>query len=67
MDKLKDDLEMIVDSLDLIHSKTFMMGLLSEWEKELPEFKKHWQESIENKIMYYFNAPGKDKVCPRRS
>ena len=41
MDKLKDDLESIVDSPDLIHSEEFMMGQLQEWEEELPEFKEY--------------------------
>ena len=64
MDKLKDDLECIVDSSDLIHSEEFMMGQLNEWKEELPEFKEHRKESIEDRTMYYFNAPGQEKAPP---
>ena len=39
MDTLKDDLESIIDSSDLIHSKEFMTGQLKEFEVEHPEFK----------------------------
>ena len=35
MDKLKGDLELIIDPPDLIHIKGFMMGQLKEWEEEL--------------------------------
>ena len=66
MDKLKDDLESIVDPLDLIHSKEFMMGQLQEWEEELPEFKEYRKEYIEEKTMYYFNSPGQEKVHPMK-
>ena len=66
MDKLKDDLESIIDSPDLIHSEEFMMGQLSEWEEELPEFKEHRKKSIEDRTMYYFNAPGQDKAHPMK-
>ena len=62
MDKLKDDLESIIDSPDLIHSEEFMMGQLSEWEEELPEFKEHRKKSIEDRTMYNFNAPGQEKA-----
>ena len=34
------------------------MGQLKEWEEELPEFEEYPRESIEEKTMLYFNAPG---------
>ena len=66
MDKLKDNLQSIVDSPDLIHSEEFMMGQLKEWEEELPEFKEYRRESIEEKTMCYFNAPGQEKAFPMK-
>ena len=46
MDKLKDDLESIIDSSDLIHGEEFMMGQLKEWEEELPELEEYRRETI---------------------
>ena len=66
MDKLKDDLESIIDSPDLIHSEEFMMGQLKEWEEELPEFEEYRRESIEEKTMLFFNAPGQEKAYPMK-
>ena len=39
MDKLKDDLQSIVESPDLIHDENFMMTMMDEWKEELPDFK----------------------------
>ena len=69
MDKLKDDLESIIDSPDLIHSQDFMMGQLKEWEEELPEFEEYQRESIEERLkddVIYFNAPGQEKAYPMK-
>ena len=66
MDKLKDDLESIIDSPDLIHSEEFMMGQLKEWEEELPEFQEYRRDYIEKKTMFYFNSPGQDKAHPMK-
>ena len=38
MDKLKGDLESIVDSPEMIHSQDFTMGLIKKRMSELPEF-----------------------------
>ena len=38
-DKLKEDLQSIVNTPELIHDQDFMMGILTVWEEELPEFK----------------------------
>ena len=39
LDKLKDDLESIVEDLDLICDEEFMMGMMSDWAEELPPFR----------------------------
>ena len=62
IDKLKDDLQSIIYSPDLIHSKEFMMGQLKGWEEELPEFEEYQRETIEEKRMLYFNAPGQEEA-----
>ena len=66
MDNIKDDLESIIDLPDLIHSKYFMMGQLKKWQKELPEFEEYRRESIEEKMMLCFNAPGQEKADPMK-
>ena len=38
LDKLKDNLNMIVDQPDLIRSESFMMGIMDLWEAGLPPF-----------------------------
>ena len=41
MDNLKEDLQSIVNTPELIHYQDFMMGMLTVWEEELPEFKEY--------------------------
>ena len=66
LDKLKTDLEAIVDSPELIRNEKHMMGLLTKWEAELPEFKEYHHDFIENIKPFYFNAPGKAKAQPTK-
>ena len=33
LEKLKDDLNMIVDQHGLIHDESFMMGIMDPWEE----------------------------------
>ena len=54
LDKLKEDLEMIIQNKELINDKEYMMGLMSMWEDELPEFKTFRHDSIEKKKMCFF-------------
>ena len=49
MDKLKDDLESIVEQPELIHYEDFMMGLMKRWENELPDFDKYIKHQYEVK------------------
>ena len=59
MDKLKEDLQLIVNTPELIHYQDFMMGMLKVWEEELPEFKEYWSDVIENNRTGYFNDMAK--------
>ena len=39
LDKLKDDLQSIVESPELIHDENVIMTMFDEWKEELPDFK----------------------------
>ena len=41
-----------------------MMGMLTIWEEELPEFKEYRHDVIENNITGYFNDTAKKKAFP---
>ena len=64
MGKLEEDLHSIVNTPDLIHDQYFMMGMLTVWEEELPEFKKYRHDAIEKNRMGYLNDTAKEKAFP---
>ena len=41
LDKLKDDLNILVDQPELIHDESFMMGMMHPWAEELPPFQEY--------------------------
>ena len=41
LDKLKDELNIIVDQPELIHDESFMMGMMDPWEAELPPLQEY--------------------------
>ena len=41
LDKLKDDLESIVDQTELIHDEAFMMGMMTPWSDIIPDFEEY--------------------------
>ena len=49
---------------DLIHDQDFMMGMLTIWEEELPEFKEYRHDVIEKNRMGYFKDTAKEKAFP---
>ena len=55
MDKLKEDLQSIVNTPELSHYQDFMMGMLTVWEEELPKFKEYQNDMIEKNRTGYFN------------
>ena len=64
MDKLKEELKSIVNTTELIQYQDFMIGMLTVWEEELPEFKKYRHDVIEKKRTGYFNNMAKEKAFP---
>jgi len=47
LDKLKTDLESIVEQPELIHDESFMMGMMSKWADELPPLKDYLTRKFE--------------------
>ena len=64
LDKLKMDLESIVDVPELIHSCELVMGMLTKRETELPKFKVYRHDIVEKKRTGFFNDTAKVKVFP---
>lgn len=62
LDKLKNNLEEIVDSPELIHNQNFMMVMLTQQEGELHEFQEQCRDFIEEQETFHFNALGKEKA-----
>ena len=62
MNKLKDYLQSIVNTPEIIHYQDFMMGMLTVWEDELPEFKEYRHNVIEKNRTGYFNNTAKEKA-----
>ena len=55
LEKLKGDWNMIVDKLEFIHDKSFMMGMMDPWDSELPHFKDYLDHKLKQKKTNYFN------------
>ena len=49
LDKLKEDLESIVDTPKLIHGESFMMGTMDDWAEVLPDFKLYLHHQFNEK------------------
>ena len=64
MEKLKEELQSIVNTPEITHYQGFMMGVLTVWEEELPEFKEYRYDVIEKNITGYFNNTAKEKAFP---
>ena len=64
MYNLKKALQSIVNTPDLIHDQYFMMGMLTVWEEDLPEFKEYRHDVIEKNRTGYFNDTAKKKEFP---
>ena len=62
LDKLKIDLEAIVDEPELIHDESFMMGLMEEWADEVPPFREYLTHQFEEKKTPFFNDDSGTKV-----
>ena len=53
-----------MNTTELIQYQDFMIGMLTVWEEELPEFKKYWHDVIEKNRMGYLNDTAKEKAFP---
>ena len=62
MDKLKEVLQSVVNIPELIDNQDFMMGMLTVWEEELPEFNEYRHGMIEKNRRGYFNYTAKKKA-----
>jgi hypothetical protein len=49
LDKLKDDLESLIDQINLTHDESFMMGTMDPWENELKPFREYMEHAFEKK------------------
>ena len=52
---IKDNLNMIVDKPEMIHDKSFMMGMMDPWVEELPPFQEYLYYKLKQQKTYYFN------------
>ena len=64
MENLKEYLQFILNTPELIHYRDFMMGMLNILEEELPEFKEYRHDVIEKNRTGYFNDTAKEKAFP---
>ena len=55
LDKLKDDLNMIIYQPELIHDKYFMMVTMDPWAAELPPFQEYLDHKLKQQKTNYFN------------
>ena len=64
MDNLKENLQSIVNTTEIIHDQDFMMGMLTVCEEKLPELKYYRHDVIEKNRTGYFNDTTKEKAFP---
>ena len=62
LDKLKDDLESLIDQTDLIHDELFMMGIMDQWANELKPFREYMKHAFEKKKPILFADTGATAV-----
>ena len=55
LEKLKDDLNMIIDKPELIHYESFMMGMIYPWAAELPPFQEYLDHKLKQQKTNNFN------------
>ena len=56
LDKLKDDLNMIVYKPEFIYDKYFMMGMIDPWVAEFPLFQDYMYHKIKQQKTNYLNS-----------
>ena len=67
LDKLKDNLDFIVEQQELIHNEGFMMGMMDKWTDELPDFRNYLTHKFEKEKTGLFASSSNTKVvCLKR-
>ena len=61
LDKLKDNLNMIVYQPELIHDEYFMMGMMDTWAEELPPLQEYLDQKLKQQKTNYFNSTSTTK------
>jgi hypothetical protein len=56
LDKLKDDLESLIDQTDLIHNESFMMGMMDPWVNELKPFQEYMEHAFEKNKLFWLQT-----------
>ena len=64
LEKLKDDLNMIVYQPEFIHDGYFMMGMMDTWAVELPPFQEYLDRKLKQQKTNYFNSTSTTKEVP---
>ena len=64
LDKLKDNLNMIVYQPELIHDKYFMIGMMDPWAVDLPPFQEYLDHKLKQQKDIYFNSTSTTKAVP---
>ena len=64
LDKLKDNLNMIVYQPELIHDEYFMMGMMDTWAEELPPLQEYLDQKLKQQKNKYFKSTSTTKARP---
>ncbi len=56
LDKLKDDLESLIDQTNLIHNELFMIGIMDPWANELKPFREYMEHAFEKKKPFWLQT-----------
>ena len=64
LDKLKNDLNMIVYEPELIHEESFMMGMMDPWALKLPPFQYYLYHKLKQQKTNYFNSKSTTNAVP---
>ena len=64
LDNLKDNLNVLVDQPKLIHTESFIMGMMDSWKAELPPLQEYMDNKLKQQKSNYFNSTSTTKAAP---
>ena len=64
LDKIKDNLNMIVYQPEFIHDKSVMKGTMDPWAAELPTVQQYLDQKLKQQKTNYFNSTSTTKALP---